>query len=78
MPCGIKTAPEEYQRRQIEHVSDVPGVAMIADDHLVFGCSNTMEQACKYYDNNLRGLQERAEKIGMRFNSAKMRFSMKI
>ena len=71
MPFGINTASEEYQRRQIEHISDVPGVAMIADDHLVFGCGNTMEQTCKYHDSNLRGLPERAEKIGMRLNSAK-------
>ena len=73
MPFGINTAPEEYQRRQIEHISYVPGVAMIADDPLVFGCGNTMEQACKYHDSNLRGIPERAEKIEMRLNSAKIR-----
>ena len=45
---------------------------MIADDHLGFGCGNTMEEACKDHDKNLCGLLERAKKIGVQFNSAKM------
>ena len=28
MPFRINTAPEEYQRRQTEHVSDLPGIAV--------------------------------------------------
>ena len=71
MPFGINTALEEYQRRQTEHVSYLPGVAVIADDHLVFCCGNTMKEACKEHNNNLRGLLERARKIELRFNSAK-------
>ena len=35
-PFGINTVQEEYQKGQIEHVSDLPGVAEIANDHLVF------------------------------------------
>ena len=73
MPFGINKAPEEHQRRQTEHVSDLPGVAVIVDDHLVFGCGNTMEEACKGHDNNLCRLLEKARKIGLRFNSGKMR-----
>ena len=52
---------------------DLPGVVVIADDHSVSGHGNTMEEACKSHDNNLRGLLERARKIGLQFNSAKMR-----
>ena len=73
IPFGINTAPEEYQRGQTEHVSDLPAVAVIANDHLLFGCGNTMMEACKDHDSNLRRLLERARKIGLRFNSAKMR-----
>ena len=73
MPLGINTAPEEYQKRQTERVLDLPGVAMIADDHLEFDCGNTMEETCKDQDNNLRGLLEGARKIRMQFNSVKMR-----
>ena len=38
MPFRSNAAREEYQRRQPEHVSELPGVAVIANDHLVFGC----------------------------------------
>ena len=72
MPFGINTAPEEYQRRQTEHVSEHEGVAVTANDHLVFGCVNTMEEACRNDDDNLHELLERARKIGLQFNSAKM------
>ena len=58
MPFGINTAPEEYQRRQTKHISDLQGVAVIADDHLVFSCSNAVEEAFKDCDYNLRGLLE--------------------
>ena len=46
---------------------------MIADDHLVLGCGNTIEEAYKDHDNNLHGLLERARKIELPFNSAKIR-----
>ena len=71
MPFGINIALEEYQRRQTEHVSDLPGVAVIADYRLVSGCGNTMEEACKDRNNNLLALLERAREIGLWFNSAK-------
>ena len=44
---GINTALEEYQRRQTEYVSDPSGVAVVADDHSLFGCGDTMEEPCK-------------------------------
>ena len=72
MPFGINKSTKEYQGRKTEHVLDLPGVAVIADDHLVFGSGNTMEETCKDHNNNLRGLLERVRKIGRRFNSAKM------
>ena len=50
---------------------------MIANDHLVFRCSTTMEETFKNHDCNLRGLLERARIIGLRFNSAKMRLRYK-
>ena len=53
MPFGINTAPDKYEGRQTKHVSDHSGVVLIADDHLVFGCGNIMEEACKNHYNNL-------------------------
>ena len=38
MPFGISSAPEEFQRRMHMIVEGLPGVAVIADDILVYGC----------------------------------------
>lgn len=46
---------------------------MVADDHLVFRCYNTMEESCKDHNGNLHGLLERARKIRLQFNLKKMR-----
>ena len=72
MLFGINITPEEYLRRQAEHISDFLRVAVIADDHLVSGCGNTMEEVCKDRHNNLPRSLERAMKIGLRLISAKM------
>ena len=69
---GINIAPKEYQRRQTQHVSDLLGAAVVADNHLLFGCGNIMEDAGKDHDNSLCGLLERAREIGQRLNSEKM------
>jgi len=34
MPCGISSAPEEYQRRQREIIEGFNGVEVVADDLL--------------------------------------------
>ena len=38
MPFGINSAPEELQCRMHMIVEGLPGVAVIADDILVYGC----------------------------------------
>ena len=56
MPFGICSASEEYQRRQGQHVADLKGVEVVADDHLIYGCGDTMEEATKDHDLNLEKL----------------------
>ena len=46
---AICNSPEVYESRQTEHVSDLPGVAVIVNDHLVFGCSNTRKTMIAIY-----------------------------
>ena len=41
MPFGILSAPEEFQRRMDVICQGLPGVAVIADDILVYGCGTT-------------------------------------
>ena len=45
MHFGIKTASEEYQRRQNEALQGVPGLAIVADDLLVCVYGDTMQEA---------------------------------
>ena len=56
MPQGISSAPEEYQLRQHEAIRDLRGVEVIADDTLVFGVGDSIEEAIKDHDSNLENL----------------------
>ena len=54
MPFGISLAPEEFQHRIVE---DLSGVAVIADDILVYGCG---PDCVADHDANLKKLLQRA------------------
>ena len=72
MPMGINSEPEEWQRRQDEIISDLPGVIAIADDILVYGCGDTPEEYMRDHNENLRRLFERAREENLKFNRKKM------
>ena len=72
MPQGISSAPEEYQRRQYDAIRGLKGVEVIADDTLVFGCGDTIEEATKYHDRNLKALLQRAREKNLKFNQSKL------
>jgi len=72
MPQGISSAPEEYQRRQYEAIRDLKGVEVIADDTLVFGSGDTIEEAMKDHDMNLKALLQRAREMNLKFNQSKL------
>ena len=50
---GIKSASGELQRRMCETFGNLPGTEVIADDVLVFGSGESMEEAMADYDSNL-------------------------
>lgn len=45
VPQGISSAPEEYQMRQVQAYDGLRGVIVVADDTLVFGVGDTVEEA---------------------------------
>ena len=53
MPFGISSGSEEYQRCQHEVFEGLPGVDVTADDILVFGSGDTMEEANAYHDRSI-------------------------
>ncbi|KAI4897681.1 hypothetical protein NFI96_029695 [Prochilodus magdalenae] len=76
MPFGIKPAAEEYQRRQHEVLQGLKGVAVIADDILVYGCGDTNEVAMMDHDINLTALLQRARAVNLKLNKRKLRLKL--
>lgn len=61
MAFGLAPAPEELQRRLHEVFYDLDGIAVVADDILIFGRGNTEEQAVLDHDFKLHKLLIRAQ-----------------
>ena len=59
LPFGISSAPEEYQRRMQEALEGLEGIAICADDIIIYGCGNNYEQAEHDHDKKLRKLFQR-------------------
>ena len=73
MPFGISSAPEEFQRRMHEVFQ---GVAVIADDILVYGCGDTEEEYIKHHDANLKALLKRARETNLKLNRKKLKLCL--
>ena len=52
MPFELKTAPEEYQKRQREVLEGLERIQVIVYDILVCGFGDTVEQANKNHDEH--------------------------
>ena len=74
MPFGISSAPEEFQRRQHEVLEGLEGAEAIADDILVYGSGESMEDAITDHDKKLCAVLERARQVGLKLNKEKMKF----
>ena len=58
MPFGISVAPEEFQRRIDENLEGIGGVKAIADDILIWGDGENIEEATASHDKRLVALLE--------------------
>ena len=76
MPFGLSSAPEEYQRRMHEVVQDLPGVEVIADDILVYGCGATEQEYMKDHDADLKGPLHTARERNLTLNKKKLRLRL--
>ena len=76
MPFGISSAPEEFQRRTIEILEGLNGVYAIADDCLIVGSGETVEQANLDHDKNFIQFLERCRERHYKLNLDKLRFRM--
>ena len=77
MPFGVSLVPEEYQRRQHEALEGLTGVVNKANDILVFGRGDSMEEAEKDHDINLWNLMLRCREVNLKLNPRKFQFKVK-
>ena len=75
-PFGISSAPEEFQHRMHEVCQGLDGVAVIADDILVYGCGDTEDEYMKDHDVNLKTLLKRARETNLMLNRKKLKLCL--
>ena len=57
-------------------VQDLPGVEVIADDILIYGCGSTKEKYMQDHDANLRRLLERPREHYLKLNKKKVKLQL--
>ena len=72
MPFGIKSAPEVFQRKMHELIEGMPQVEVIADDFVVVGKGNTLEEANKDHDQHLLAFLRLCDEQGLKLNAEKI------
>lgn len=73
MPFGISSAPEVFQRRMHEHIEGLEGVEVIADDFIVVGFGDSLEEAIRDHDKHLLDFLWRCEEKNVVLNAEKLR-----
>ena len=76
MPFGVSCAPEIFQKAQQQVVSGLKGVRCLADDIIVFGCGETVEEAMVDHNQNLRNVLQRCRERGLKLNRSKVKIAL--
>ena len=77
LPFGITSAPEEFQNRLNQALEGLEGCLTIADDILIYGEGDNLEDAEKNHDRRFIALMERAMKENIKFQPNKLKFKLK-
>ena len=72
MPFGICSAPEVFQRRISQLIEGLQGVEVVADDLVVVGFGDTLEEAIPDHGRNLDAFLRRCLDRGVKLNSSKV------
>ena len=75
MCYGISPAPEIFQARMHAALSGLNGIHCIADDILISGSGDTIDEAQLDHDRNLIALLERCRAKGIKLNRSKLRLN---
>ena len=72
MPFVISPAPECFQRKLDQNLEGLEGIYKVADDILITGRGDNMEEATKDHDANLLKLLERWQERNLKLNREKL------
>ena len=73
MPFGIRSLPEVFQRRMHELIEGMPQVEVIADDFVVVGKGDTIEEANSDHGKNLVAFLRLCDEKGLKLNAEKLK-----
>lgn len=73
LPFGISSAPEIFQTKLQEIIQGLKGVECLADDLLIFGCGDTLQEALEDHNANLEKLLVRLQENNVRLNRSKLK-----
>ena len=76
MPFGLKSAPEEFQRRLDECLEGLQNIAVIADDIIIYGTGDTTESAEASHDKAFEHLLIRCREKKLKLNEKKIKFKL--
>ena len=77
MPFGLKSAPEEFQRRLDECLEGLENIEIIADDIIIYGSGDNDDDAEYSHDIAFKALLDRCRQRGLKLNKKKLRFKLK-
>ncbi|CAH1244320.1 Hypp7262 [Branchiostoma lanceolatum] len=73
LPLGIKSSPEEFQRRLDQALEGLAGVKPLVDDILIWGGGETLAEATTDHDRNMRSLMQRCRERSLKLNPDKIK-----
>ena len=73
MPFGISSAPEVFQKKMHELIEGLQGIEVVADDFVVVGYGNTVDEANVDHDKRLHSFLQRCEERGVKLNVDKFK-----
>ncbi|CAG2232155.1 unnamed protein product [Mytilus edulis] len=72
MPFGISPAPEYFQQFLEREIENLPGVRTVADDIIIYGEGQTIENATLDHDRKLKALLDRCRERNIKINREKL------
>ena len=72
LPFGLSVSSEIFQKRLLQVLEGLVGIACLADDILLYGVGDTLHEATKNHDRNLRSLLKHCEEKSIWLNKEKM------